>query len=210
VKGKYVGLRARKKQRMREQIIKAAFQLFERKGFEAVTVEEIAATIEISPRTFYRYFPTKEDVVLLRPDDSTVVRAMQQREPEETDVEFVARVMKAAIADRKADNEAKMYRLIERTPALQAHLFQVTWEDQDVLAQELLRRSSRKAGDEFRARIVAHTVTNAIRIAYVDWMRSGQQGSAWNQCEKALAILREAFGATPKKNRSTEGPKIGA
>ena len=206
MEGKEIGLRARKKQRIRSEIIKAAFQLFERKGFDAVSVEEIAASIEISPRTFYRYFRTKEDVAFLRPDDFAVGRALDQRGLEETEVDFVARVMKAVISGRKADDETKMYRLIERTPVLQAHLFQAMWADQDVLVQELLRRGWRRTEDEFRARIVAHTVASAMRIAYVTWIRSGQQGSAWNQCEKALAILREAFGSAPK-SRSAKGPK---
>jgi AcrR family transcriptional regulator len=59
------GLRERKKHKLRRTIQASALRLFETQGYERTTVEQIAAAAEISTTTFYRYFPTREDVVLI-------------------------------------------------------------------------------------------------------------------------------------------------
>ena len=63
-----------RRRRTREAIIDAALDLFERKGYDATTVEDIAAAAEVSPRTFFRYFDSKQDVVMAKTNEKGETR----------------------------------------------------------------------------------------------------------------------------------------
>jgi AcrR family transcriptional regulator len=76
------GLRERKKARTRASLREHALRLFREQGYQATTVEQIAAAAEVSPSTFFRYFPTKEDVVLRDDMDTRVTEALGRQPPE--------------------------------------------------------------------------------------------------------------------------------
>ncbi|MEV4399429.1 TetR family transcriptional regulator [Nonomuraea sp. NPDC049607] len=187
-------LRERRKRRTQNAIIDAALQLFEEKGYDAVSVEEIAAAADVSPRTFYRYFPAKEDVLVVDPEVETAMRAaLAERRPHETDVDLVARSMITALAARRPERARGAYHLFDATPALQARIHQLVWRDQEHVVEALLAGVPRTPEAEFRARVITHAVTGTIRVAVVAWIQSGQRSTVVAHCEQALTFLREEF-----------------
>src|SRR5215470_3848524 len=95
------GLRERKKLRTRTALIDSAFALFQRKGFEATTIDEIAEAVDISPRTFFRYFASKEEVALslIEEQFEAILRRLAGRPPEEPVLTAMRRAAVEVIRD---------------------------------------------------------------------------------------------------------------
>jgi AcrR family transcriptional regulator len=110
-----LGLRERKKQRTRATLIDAAIELCERQGFEQTTVEQIAAIADVSPRTFSRYFATKEAVCLALVDDAVELAAVElARQPEELN-HFGGAV--PGLGDDVPEHQARRHRRTDRLAA---------------------------------------------------------------------------------------------
>src|SRR5579871_5877050 len=119
-----MGLRERKKQKTREGIQRAALRLFSKQGYEKTTIEEIAGAADISPSTFFNYFPTKEDVVLYDMYDPITIEMMLQR-PSAEPLNTVARHVLEAMADLfEQDKEMMLERakLVMEVPELRGRM----------------------------------------------------------------------------------------
>ena len=118
------GLRERKKQQTRDAIIGAALDLFERQGYDATTVEEIAEAADISPRTFFRYFDSKVDVVMDKDerDSDDFAGRLAIRPPHEGPIEAMRQVISAELGQVVKENPlfVRQMRLMLRTPSLHA------------------------------------------------------------------------------------------
>src|ERR1700679_1674423 len=124
------GPRARKKQETRDAIVTAALRLFREKGFDATTIDEIAAAVGVSSRTFFRYFPTKEDVVFLDQifEDALLAREMAVARRGESDLDRVERAALAVarVTAHHGEVGMEMFELLLGTPSLLARGFQAT------------------------------------------------------------------------------------
>ena len=144
-----VGLRELKKARTRAQVLEVAARLFASSGFDRVTVEEICAEAEISPRTFFRYFHSKDELVFADIEERLDV-LLQQLRAEPEDAEPLGALERAVLAlalemERRPDAMTWAYQLMRDSPALvptNLHVLRA-WEDD--LVEEVARRMSQAA-----------------------------------------------------------------
>jgi AcrR family transcriptional regulator len=182
------GLRERKRQQTRERLIEVAMALFLERGFEATTLDDIAVAAEISRRSFFHYFASKEDVVFAWHEGTTaaLVGAVAAR-PADESMLVAAENAIIAIARQLDSEEAKaIARLKQDNPALQAR-DQLKYEQLErALANALATRAGRKA-DMLQARLVAMIATGAMRIGGEIWTAEGVR-------ETPEALAKRIFG----------------
>jgi AcrR family transcriptional regulator len=150
--------RERKKQRTRELIVERAMALFDERGFEHVTIAEIAAAADIAPRTFFSYFPSKEDVVFYDFDVvfDAIEQRIDQRGEDETTMDALRAFIAGLLAQMDHDDPAEQCRrrVITASPALQQHDRQLVGRIEHVIADGLAHDLGVER-DSLRARLVA-------------------------------------------------------
>ncbi|CAL9561731.1 TetR family transcriptional regulator [Streptomyces pilosus] len=173
------GLRERKKQRTRDALVRAALELIATRGYERTTVDDIVAAVDVSQRTFFRYFAGKEEVAFFvtRLAESRVLEAVRARPPHETPLEALRR---AVLDSWDGINEAverlvplelhmRVYRVIESTPALlAAHLRRAT-ELEEELARVVAEREGLDVDADPRPRILVAAFGGVVRVAERRW-----------------------------------------
>ena len=144
------GLRARKKQQTRDSIRRHAYRLFAEHGYEATTVDQIAAAAEVSPSTFFRYFPAKEDVVHADDYNPMFAEALRSRPADEPVMDSI-RLTLAESFDRTlgADREELLLRtrLTLTDPAVRAGAMDEQLRSQADVAAMISERTGRPADD---------------------------------------------------------------
>ncbi|MFF8810118.1 acyl-CoA-like ligand-binding transcription factor [Streptomyces omiyaensis] len=178
------GLRERKKERTRAAIRRAAREIAAAHGWEAATIERIAAEAEVSPSTVVRYFPVREDIVLTDDRDDRLEDLLRARPAGEDPLESLRAVLVEAVGTTlEADPEEIRLRarLMASTPAVRARLTETTAETGRRLARALADRTGR-APDDLEVRVFTAAVLGALREATLYW---AERGSA----EDLMALL---------------------
>ena len=145
-----IGLRERKKLRTRALIQKEALRLFLEKGFEATTIEEIAEAAEISPSTFFNYFPTKEEVVLQDELDPLILAAFNAQPEGTHPIRALRDSMKTVFGQLTAEQDNVMRQrisLMSSTPALRSAMLTQFADLVDQIAELIAGRVGREATD---------------------------------------------------------------
>lgn len=139
-----IGLRERKKAQTYEAIMHAALDLFERNGYDATTVEEIAEAADVSPRTFFRYFDAKVDVIMSHKGDrgGELDQLIAERPADEGPVEAMRHVVRDVLGPMFTDDPVmnRQIRVMLTTPSLRALARDHFNEHDDELARVFARR----------------------------------------------------------------------
>jgi AcrR family transcriptional regulator len=163
-------LRARKQQVMRDAMSEAAAKLFRERGFETVTVEEIAQAAGVSRRTFFRYFESKEDVVVTRfeRDTEELLTELAARPACETPLLAIRNALVPAIrsALREADLLRDVIRLLRETSTLRRALMEHRNRYEERVAALMIRRL--ECGSEDNRPILLAFLTRALHEAVLN------------------------------------------
>ncbi len=191
------GLRERKKARTRASIREHALRLFREQGYAATRVEQIAEAAEVSPATFYRYFPTKEDVVL---QDDLDVLTLDALEAQPSGLSAVAAV-RGAVAQARArftEEERERFRqtteLTMAVPEIRARALDEFARTIDVTAAVLAKRSGRQP-DDIAARALAGAVFGVIMATTLPVLERGpiDLDAIFASVDDGLAQLEAGF-----------------
>jgi AcrR family transcriptional regulator len=169
------GMRARKRRQTRERITHAAMNLFQERGFDAVTVDEIAAAADVSARSFFDYFPVKEDVVSAWQDDFSLAlaAAVAARPAGEPLVQVIEEAVTSTIIAAPRPREFAIRDLITNTPSLRAREYLKYSKVEQRLAEALMQRVNGEA-DRFGARLLAMIVVGGMRLGDDIWREQGR------------------------------------
>ncbi|MFF7542785.1 TetR family transcriptional regulator [Streptomyces canus] len=177
-------LRERKKQRTREALLRAAIELFTTEGYERTTVDDIADAVEVSQRTFFRYFAGKEDAALAL-DEMTVTRfvdAVRARPSHEPPLQALRQAVleswdtlhEVVESVVPVERFLAMYRVIESTPVLLAAHLRRSAEVEEVLTRVLAEREGLDAATDPRPRLLVAVFSGVMRVTERQWLTDGE------------------------------------
>jgi len=171
-----------------------ALRLFAEKGYERTTIDEIADAAAISARTFFRYFPTKEDVVMWDEYDPIAPDLLASRPADEPVAQTFRAVMREALGGLyRRDPELLLtrVRLMATVPELRARFMEAQAEGIDLFASLMAPR--RPAGDDFQLRVVGLALIAAVTVALDAWRRDEGKSDLLELLDRAFDALADGL-----------------
>ena len=186
-----LGLRERKKLQTRQAIRRAAYRLFAEQGYDATPVDRIAEAADVSPSTVFRYFPTKEDIVLTDEYDAVLEAGLRARPADEPMVESMRQVTVEALRGLTAEERSELVqrvRLIREVPAIRGRTAENTARDAAMLAAVLAERSGRP-DDDLELRVIGAAILAALQEAMLAWVEDGPDADLEALVNRTMDVL---------------------
>jgi len=192
------GLRERKKARTRAAIREHALRLFREQGYPATTVEQIADAAEVSPATFFRYFPTKEDVVLQDDFDIVTLAALEAQPAGLSPIaafRAAAAATMAALTPEDMEHFRETTQLTMAVPELRARAIDEFTRTIEVISAAIAARAGRDP-DDFAARNMAGAIIGVIMASTMPW-QTDQEADVKNMFDRIDAALAHLEAGLP-------------
>jgi AcrR family transcriptional regulator len=185
------GLRERKKQKTRWAIQEHALRLIAEQGYEATTIDQIAAAAEISPSTFFRYFPTKEDLIVEDEYDAVLEEGMSTMDASMPPLEAIREIMRNTLTTMTEADNAKILertKLVMAVPALRSRSLENFIRTVDLLCRLVARRTG-LAADAVEVRAFSGAVIGALTAMIDIWVAADGQRDLGGLIDRALSLV---------------------
>jgi AcrR family transcriptional regulator len=198
-----LGLRERKKQRTRQAIVDAAFTLFAERGYDGTTVADIAEAAEVAPRTFFSYFPSKDDVVFhdFEEKHAMVASWLRDREPGTNAIDALRAGIARTIGEldpAHLSEKRLRKRLVRENESLAAHSDHLKGRFGELLAEAVAEDLGDAPGD-LRPRLVAAATTATIGV--MEDLPDDNSEHSVETIDSLLAFLRGGLAALQQQSR---------
>jgi len=190
-----LGLRERKKIKTREAIRSATFALVKEQGYDATTIEQIADRAEVSPSTVFRYFPTKEDIVLTDEYDPLMLEELRARPAGEPWMDSLRHILQTAIelTTREDPEMIKMRaHLGVQVPAVRSRMFESMSETGRMLCGAIADHFGLEP-DDLRVRVYAMSLIGGLMEVSMYWAENDFKGDLRDLMRQALDVLEHGL-----------------
>jgi AcrR family transcriptional regulator len=191
----HYGLRERKKAKTRRSIQEHAMRLFIDQGYDTTTIEQIAEAAEVSPSTFFRYFPTKEDVVIQDDYDPMITSAFLEQPATLSPIDALRGAVHDVFGQVFAQDQETILqrlRLIWSIPSLRARQVEGQIATTAMLTEAIAERTGRSPGD-FEVQVFAGAVVGGWISAIKRWIESEGKDPLVDLMDKVLVMLGEGL-----------------
>jgi AcrR family transcriptional regulator len=191
-----IGRRERKKAQTRQALIDAAWDLFQERGYTATTIEDITERVDVSSRTFFRYFPSKEAVVFADEQggdkSELIAKALADRPEGEPVLESLRQALHALADDLSLDPERAMLvgQLCRENPSLEEYRHGAGSQDAEDALLTFLRS---RLDDDMAPVVIASALKGAMGAAWEYWLASGQEIDMGKLLDQAIDALEQGF-----------------
>ncbi len=195
-----LGLRERKKIKTRTAIRDATYALIGEQGYDATTIEQIAERAEVSPSTVFRYFPTKEDIVLTDEYDPVLLEELRARpagEPWMTSLRYVMRKAIGLGAAEDPEVTRLRSRLMVEVPAVRARMMESMSVTGTLLAHAVAERTGREE-DSLEVRVYTMSLIGGLAEVSLYWAANDFRDDLRDLLDRALDVFE--YGLPPRKS----------